>query len=684
LSGGRFIADTETDGFLEDLTKIHCIWLRNLDTGEKLDFADQPGYRPIAEGLKILSEADEIAGHNWIVFDDPAIRKVYPQWTTKANTVDTLVWAKLVCPKDELNGGDFKRHRKGNFPAKMIGRYSLAAFGHRMGEYKGDFDGPWDTWTPAMHEYCGQDVEVNAQLYAKLKAKGRPQPAFDIEHQTQWIVARQERHGFLFDEAKAQELETVLVTRKLELEKELRSEFTALFMREGGAKGSTIKPKGKYAVRKGWVVDGVDEVFKTKKEASEHGEPTKGSLEVWVDPLPTKYIMEDGTELKVSREDGAPYTKIKLYEFNPGSRPHIEHWLRVKRSWVPSEVGDGGKAKLDDEVLTKLPWPETLLLGEYLMIKKRIGQLSTGDKAWLRYVKSDGRIHGRHNTNGAGTGRMTHNDPNMGQVPGITDRKTGEPQAYGKECRELFTAPPNKKLVGIDADALELRCLAGRMKKYDGGAYIKTVLEGNKADGTDMHSVNMRALLFDARDPAKTWFYAFIYGSGNENLGHIAGVFGPLKKDGRGNLVDFKARNRGAKDRKNFLENLPALGKLIEKVGEAADERGFITALDGRRIPIRSKHAALNTLLQSDGAIIMKKALCIFDDDLQSLGLMPGEDYEFVANVHDEWQMEVNPEHAETVGKVGTEAIRKAGEELSFPCPLAANYEIGDTWADTH
>lgn len=682
---GRWLADVETDGFLEDLTTIHCLHIRNLDTDEHLDFADQPGYSKIQEGLRVLECADEIYGHNWIGFDDPAIRKVYPQYNPRGSIIDTLVWAKIVCPKDELQSGDFVRRRKTSFPGKMIGRYSLEAFGYRLGEYKGDFSGPWETWTEEMHDYCRQDVEVNVRLYKRLEEKGRPQPAFSIEHQTQAIIARQERHGFLFDHSKAIDLEASLVQRKLALEAELREDFNAQFIKEGGAKGSLITPVGKFISRKGWVAkDGT--VFRTKREASKQGvDVTKGEAEVWVDPPPIKLHADCG-DLIATRDHQSCYTKVKLTEFNAGSRDHIAHWLKVKRGWVPSETGDDGKPRLDDEILRQLPWPEAVKIGEYLMIKKRIGQLSTGKKAWQRFVQSDGRIHGRHNTNGAGTARMTHMDPNMGQVPGITDRKTGELQPYGRECRELFTVDKTKGkvLVGIDADALELRCLAARMAKYDDGAYIKTVLEGNKEQGTDMHSVNMRALLFSARDPAKTWFYAFIYGSGNENLGRIAGVSGPLKRDSRGSLVDHKARNRGASDRKNFLQNLPALGTLIDEIGATYESKRFLTGLDNRRIPIRSKHSALNTLLQSDGAILMKAALCIFDDDLRAQGLNPGCDYEFVANVHDEWQLEVSEKHANTVGKTGCEAIRKAGEAFDYSCQLAANYQIGATWADTH
>ena len=126
------------------------------------------------------------------------------------------------------------------------------------------------------------------------------------------------------------------------------------------------------------------------------------------------------------------------------------------------------------------------------------------------------------------------------------------------------------------------------------------------------------------------------------------------------------------------------MGRLVDNVKKAAKTRGYLIGLDGRHLNVRSQHAALNTLLQSAGAVQMKKALCLLDDSLQAIGLIPGTHYEFVANVHDEWQIEVDDEHAETVGRLAVDAIRLAGEFFGFRCPLAGNYDIGANWAETH
>lgn len=178
---------------------------------------------------------------------------------------------------------------------------------------------------------------------------------------------------------------------------------------------------------------------------------------------------------------------------------------------------------------------------------------------------------------------------------------------------------------------------------------------------------------------------AFVYGSGPEKGGFIlTRKWDPMKLDAKGRKLQGPVFRRGQESKEAFLRALPAMKKLIEAVQVLAKERGFLWGLDGRKIPVRSQHAALNTLLQGAGAAQMKRALCILDDSLQALGLVPGVNYEFVANVHDEWQIEVDEQHAELVGKTAVEAIRLAGESFSFRCPLAGAYGIGKSWADTH
>ncbi|MDX0270912.1 DNA polymerase [Sinorhizobium meliloti] len=655
------------------MTRVHSLVIKDANNGEVWSCSDnfwidtetheRTSYTSVETGLRLLMEADCIVGHNIIDFDIPAIQKLYPWFKPKAKVRDTIVMSRLMYA--DMRDADFrqsdKRKREGKLwiEPKLFGRHSLESWGARLGLWKGDYGDirkkegvklglkgealtayVWGTWSRDMQDYCEQDVEVTAKLWHRLLTKGFSEESISLEHHVRTIVSRQERYGFAFDEKKAAALYAKLAGEKASLEQQLSKEFAPWFRFE-----EEIEVTSARSVKRTDL-----DVTVTIRRFSEK---TGKELSPYVGPVREHY------------EVGAVYSKVKLKPFNPGSRQDIANRLTALYGWKPKEFTSDGNAKVDEEVLKGLKFPAAKTLFRYLLIQKRIGQIAEGKEAWLRHVKN-GRIHGSVNTNGAVTGRMTHNKPNMAQVP------SGR-APFGHECRELFYATAGKLLVGCDADALELRDLAGYMAAYDGGAYIKVVLEGKKEEGTDMHTQNAKALGCD-RDTAKTWFYAFIYGSGDFNLGCILGVTGSKQK--------ITMAGRAARQR--FLKALPALSKLIDAVKKKAVKQGYLKGLDGRLLYVRSEHAALNTLLQSAGAIQMKRALCILDTNLQELGLIPGVHYEFVGNIHDEWQIEVDEDKADLVGRTAADAIRLAGEYYNFRCHLAGNYDKGRNWAETH
>ena len=347
-------------------------------------------------------------------------------------------------------------------------------------------------------------------------------------------------------------------------------------------------------------------------------------------------------------------TKIKEIPFNPGSRLDIARGLTRLHGWQPKDFTPDGRPKIDESVLSSMDYTEAKLLLEYLTVAKRLGQLAEGKEAWLT-LERHGRIHGSVNTNGTVTGRCTHSRPNIAQVP-------GNRSPYGKECRSLFVPKHGWVLVGADASGLELRCLAHYMAPYDGGAYATEILEG------DIHTANQKAAGLDTRDQAKLFIYAFLYGAGDEKIGTIVG--GGSKE--------------GKRLKKQFLDRTPALKILREKVAAAAKERGFLVGLDGRRLPVRSAHSALNTLLQSAGAVIMKQATIILHRELESANIQWGRYWRLVAHVHDEVQIECDAGVASEVGVVAVSSIREAGTALQFKCRLDGDWRSGGSWAETH
>lgn len=128
-------------------------------------------------------------------------------------------------------------------------------------------------------------------------------------------------------------------------------------------------------------------------------------------------------------------------------------------------------------------------------------------------------------------------------------------------------------------------------------------------------------------------------------------------------------------------KNIVGLGKLVKAVRDKT-KNGFLIGLDGRKVHIRSEHSALNTLLQSAGAMVMKWAMLCWWERQGSAA--HGDTVFLCANVHDEQQFEALPDFAENVGQAFADAITEAGVRLDVRCPLSGSYDIGPTWADTH
>mgnify|MGYP003110469922 CR=1 FL=1 len=335
--------------------------------------------------------------------------------------------------------------------------------------------------------------------------------------------------------------------------------------------------------------------------------------------------------------------KDKITVFNPGSRKQIAERLKTKYNWNAPKT-EKGNPKVDESVLKSLDFPEAKQLCEYFYTTKLLGQLED----WiLRSTSSrDSRIHGSVNTQGTVTGRMTASQPNMQQVSG------------DKRARSLFVPRKNWTQVGIDASGLEARLLASRMARWDDGEF------GNSVLNDDIHTVNQRKAQLPTRDAAKTFFYALIYGAGDMKIGKIVG-----SNAKQGKIIKHR-----------YLEEMPALKQLLANVEWQVAKKGTITLLDGREVPCRSGHKALNVQIQGDGAMIMKLAQILLERDLR-----PYKDqYNFMATVHDEWQIECDPIIADIVGKIGCDAIHRSGKILGCQVRMDGEYRIGKNWSECH
>ena len=477
--------------------------------------------------------------------------------------------------------------------------HSLDAYGERLGEPKGKYN-DWSKYTKEMEVYCKQDVKVTYKLYKHLKRKTvwLPETALQLEQNVQKVVTKQYLTGWKFNIQEARRLHVELVQEKEDSEALLWKTFTPKFIPDGKLK-----------------------------------EPKR--------PFKRNNIYTVG-----------PHQPISLTSFNPGSGNHIVWWVEQalgKQEWDRTEKGN---PKTDSATLQEMFNDEEFLkpLLHYLEVNKLLGQLAEGDKAWLKLVHTDGRLHGSADILGAVTGRFTHSNPNLAQVPSVRAYK-------GAESRALFTVKEGYKLVGADASGLELRTLSHYLARYDGGKYGNTVLEG------DIHTANQEAAGLPTRDMAKTFIYGFLYGAGDAKIGTITG--GGAKE--------------GAILKKRFLAKTQGLTGLLADVKVAA-KKGWIKGLSGRRLFIRSPHSALNVLLQSAGAYYMKYWVVAVDNMITRDNF----DASIVGNIHDEIQVEVREDQAEKFARNLEELFIKVGEDIGMRIKMEGEAKVGGNWFDTH
>lgn len=744
----RVIYDIETNGLLPAqvsnqafaMTTIHSMVIGCLVTGrtrsfvredllplsqEDLDWLAEKGHdapEPLSVGIQVIADADYVTGHNIVDFDNEALAFYDPEFTGVSGQVfDTLVMARMVFA--DIKESDFRNAAKGKLEGRLIGQQGLEAWGQRLGLNKGDYKKErerslkeqhreaglppptdeelhhyvWGTWNVEMHDYMILDKDVNFILWEKIVSFDWSVEATRMEHQIHELMVRQERNGFMLDVPRAERLADHLRTAYDALCEDAIKQIGTWYRPCKKTIDEPVQSQGEDDSRRVW-----GEVTFPKRSAS----MAKSN----------GVVIESGdyTKLRGDTIEGCPFVKIELREFNPNSRPQIEDRLRTLYGWEPQDFTDGGAAKVDDTILRDLaehiPLADTL--AEIFFLKKRLGQVADGKNGWLKLVRDDGRIHGRVNVGGTVSGRATHASPNISQVPGVNAKEfkdkvegetylkkwsgllnhNGDPLVvdakwkekkgewsilmrgreggYGWDSRELFIVPTQYKLVGCDLSGIEFRCLGNLTYPFDDGEIIDVVLNG------DIHARNAE-MAGISRSVAKRLLYAAMYGGGDAKLGSIVEPFSS----------EARQRTLGKQLRAKLMAAMPSLEKAIKEIKrEKQRNRGTIAGLDGRRLYVRSDHAALNLRLQSDGALIAKKWLLIIDDLFYEEGWEHGidKDYALCSWSHDESQIAVRDELAERAAELMEAAAPMAGDYFKFKCPVAAEAKIGTNWAITH
>lgn len=498
------------------------------------------------------------------------------------------------------------------------GGHSLEAWGETLGVFKVKHE-DWERWSPAMEQRCNQDALINAMVWDRLQDMLQAMPvAVDIEMKTAKAIFRMTRVGIHFDQRQAQHVLGELMDK-------------------------AEAAKAEVAAMMPWVYDPKGEPRSLKVVNRRH----------WGHGI---------------LEPGVLYQEVTHRKLQVSSRQDVVRYLKMTYGWNPTQKTKTGQAQVNDEVLRGLPWPEAQVLADYFKTWKTIGYLNGERKnngsggGWLHHVTPQGKLHAGFIPLTAVTGRPSCVAPNLQQVP-------SDP-----EIRALFKPRPGWKMVGVDADGQELRCLGHYLHRYDQGDYGREVVEG------DIHTRVQNLIGFHTRKGTKPVEYGLIYGAGDEKLGLIS------LKDAMDAGAEMKVplKKRGKQIRKAIMNGLRGFEQLMKDVRARAAQRGRLRGLDGRTLWVRSPHSALNLVLQSAGIIHMKMTIAMMEEYLKDVGLEIGDDYELILWVHDELQFECKPEYAELLGKTAAQCVESAAVRLGFRVPMSGTYSIGDNWSETH
>lgn len=501
--------------------------------------------------------------------------------------------------------------------------HSLDAWGRRTGTLKGSFRGPYDVFTPEFADYSRQDIPAGRALWHLVKhgLEWGDGSVYGVEWKAAYCCALQEQNGFAFDVAAAQALHGQLAEELAALKGQIAQHFPA---------------------------------FKRTEE-----------------------FIPKVNNSKLGYVKGVSFLKKWDDEFNPRSRHHIAEAL-MNQGWDPVDFTPTNQPQVDERTLRSINHPGAKLLVTYLRTSKVLGAI-LGEKKSKGYLQlqRDGRIHGRVNTLGAVTWRMSHSNPNTANVD------------KDKRVRALFIATPGWKLVGCDGKEIQARFLAHYLEPYDGGDYAQKLLKGDKSKGTDGHTMNLKACEpfgLVSRDGAKTALYAKLFGArarrmlftiNEDRAAHDKETFAFNRK----NLQRY---GQGALDA--LGQSVVGLDDLLADVQDRGKAKGFLKGIGGAPVPVSAAHSALVSLLQHGEAVAMKWALGRFHfDRAPALGFEYGRDWRYCSNVHDEVQFEApDAERAEILGDLFSSCIEEAGEALKMRCPLGGEKKVGVNWYETH
>lgn len=614
----KLVFDLEANGLLPEATKVWCGAVKDLTDEATISY----GPDNIHDLLAVFDNATALIGHNIIGYDLPLLEKLYG-WkpSDKCEIIDTWVMSQLLYP-------DLPRH---HLTTGRKGPHSIENYGNMFGRKKPEHE-DWSQFSEEMLFRCEEDVEIGYLTFNHLNRKG------DVfNRKSKWYLpyrydanfvrelTKQSANGILVSQERAQDLLNKINTRIDEIDSVTEPGLPNTLVVE------EIKVKGEYKYNANPFVG----------SGALHANTRKWCEKVGVD---TGCIAGPFTRVKFERLSLGSVEQVKGLLLDSGWKP--QSW-NMKEDPVTGRMTRTSPKISQEEEFIGVSGDFGKLIAERMILVHRRSQL----EGLLEKVRPDGRI-GASITGFTPTARARHS---------VVVNLPGGDVLMGKEMREIFIAGKGRKLVGCDAASCQLRNLCHHMKD---DKFTDAVINGKTEDGTDMHSVNMRAAGLPSRTAAKRFIYGFLFGAGDGKVGSIIG----------------KGAAEGKKIKERYLNSLPKLKNLIEGLKNQFRVFKYIHGLDGREVYPRNPHEVLCYQLQSDEAIIMKLATLYVTKWIREEKL----DAKLVWHIHDEYGFDCSEKDAPRVAELSAKAITKAGSYLKMIVPMAGDAKIGDSWWEVH
>lgn len=630
--------DLECDGFAHNCTKIHCLTILDNTTNEIDQYYDDTTFGipsgSIKDGVDRLAKAGRIVAHNLLGYDLKVLNRLYDYQLGGQAFDDTYILVQY-------------------FLSERYHDFSLAGIGRSYGIAKIKNE-DWSTLTDNMLERNLVDVRIMKKLYdeCQLKRQKSDDEPIKLEYETYSVLVDSGAY-WKIDMPYVQDL-------KRRTEEELQEAAQMLKDLHGGfLSGNKISPLGPPSV--------------TIRPRTAKGLPT-AACRKWCEEA----------KLDINTIHGE-FSRLWLHEYNPSSTEQTIKWF-LEMGWKPNtftyQTGPDGKPILDGG--RKVIKNVSLSGSAFYHLRKDVKQ------AFQRYQKLS-KIHSTYLTNWIDKAEI---DPTDGwhflrlhaDTCGTVTSRWGHKgianiprpgSFYGEELRRCFIAGKGKTLIGCDASQLELMIEGHYCAMFDKGARLHILLNG------DAHQETADALGID-RSEAKAVNFACLYGAGANRIAEIVGcdieqaqAMHKQYKETRWELETLKdAIKRDLIGRKQLVVDKYKGGK------ETLKEGAWIKSLDGRRTPLRSMHACLNSLIQSAGAVMMKRAYVMLAKRLKEENL-PAR---LVILYHDEYTIEADndPQVVDRVLKLSLECIEEASRYYKLTGQVTGDPKAGQSWYEIH